>query len=103
MAWGLDTGSFLNAFTGFTSRRGVPEIMNSDNDTSFVRAVNELKEVAGQLDKDKIQIMTAQKGVKWAFNPPEAPHFSGAHEVIVKAAKKAIYSVLSNSDVTDED
>ena len=65
MAWGLDTGSFLNAFTGFTSRRGVPEIMNSDNDTSFVRAVNELKEVAGQLDKDKIQIMTAQKGVKW--------------------------------------
>ena len=34
--------------------------------------------------------MTAQKGMKWTYNPSGAPHFGGAHEVMVKASKKAI-------------
>ena len=38
--------------------------MISDNGTNFVGAVNELKELVGELDKDKIQGATAQKGVK---------------------------------------
>ena len=41
IAWGLDTNSFLNVFTRFTSRRGVPKEMTSDNGTNFVGAVNE--------------------------------------------------------------
>ena len=73
--------------------------MISDNGTNFVGAVNELKELVRQLDKDKIQRTTAQKQVKWNINPPGAPHFGGAHEVMVKAA----CAVLSNSDVTDEE
>ena len=31
------------------------------------------------------------------------PHFGGAHEVLVKAAKKAIYAVVGHRDVTDEE
>ena len=71
VASGLDTDSFLNAFRRFTSRRGMPKEMISDNGTNFVGAVNELKDLMGQLDKDKIQGTTAQKGVKWTFNPPQ--------------------------------
>ena len=89
VAWGLDTDSFLNAFTRFTSRRGVPKGMTSDNGTNFVGAVNELKQLVDQLDQDKIQRTTA--------------HFGGAREVMVKATKKAMYAVLRNSDVTDEE
>ena len=103
VAWGLDTDSFLNALTRFTSRRGVPKEMVSDNGTNFVGAVNELNELVGQLDKDKIQRTTAQKGIKWKFNPPGGPNFGGAHEIMVEVAKKAIYAVLSSSDVTDEE
>ena len=66
--------------------------MTSDNGTNFVGAVNKLKQLVDQLDLDKIQI-------QWNFSPPGAPHFGGAHEVMVKA----IYAVLSNSDVTDEE
>ena len=51
---GLDTDSFLNAFTRFNSRRGVPKDMIRENGTNFVGAVNELKELVGQLVKDKI-------------------------------------------------
>ena len=55
MSFGLDTDSFLNAFTRFTSSRGVPEEMTSDCGTNFVGAVNELKELVSELDKDRIQ------------------------------------------------
>ena len=34
---------------------------------------------------------------------PDAPHFGGMHEVMVKAPKKPIYAVLSNSEVTDQE
>ena len=49
------------------------------------------------------KIRFRERLLKWTFNPPGAPHFGGAHEVMVKAAKKAIYEVLSSSDVTVEE
>ena len=55
------------------------------------------------MDKDKIQRTTTQKGMKCTFNPPGAPQFGGAHEVMVKAAKKPMYAVVSRIDVTDEE
>ena len=53
--FGLDTDSFLNAFTGKTSRRGVPRQMISDYGMNFVGAVSELKELVSKLDQNKIQ------------------------------------------------
>lgn len=58
MSFGLDTDSFLNAFTCFTSRGGVPEEMISDCGTNFVGAVNELKELVSKLAQGKIQQST---------------------------------------------
>ena len=39
---------------------------------------------------------------KW-HHPPFAPHFSGVHEVMIKAAKKAIYAILGCAGITDEE
>lgn len=102
VAYGLDTDSFLNAFFRMVSRRGLPKDVLSDNGTNFVGANNELEKLAG-LDGEKIQEKTACYGIKWHFNPPLAPHFSGVHEVMIKAAKRAIYAILSSADVTDEE
>ena len=44
----------------FTSRRGVPKEVVSDNGTNFVGAVNEMKELAGQLDEEKIKQKTSR-------------------------------------------
>jgi hypothetical protein len=105
MAWALDTESFLNAFTRFTSRRGVPSEVTSDNGINFVGAINELRDLVGKLDPDHIQQKTNHlfNKVKWHFNPPAAPHFGGAHEAMIKSAKRAIYSVLGNSDIRDDE
>ena len=103
IAYGLDTDSFLNAFCRMASRRGLPEEMISDNGTNVVGANRELQELVEKLDKNKIASSTANRGVKWYFNPPLAPHFGGVHETMIKAAKKAIYGILGNADVTDEE
>ena len=97
----MDTDAFLNAFSRFTSRRGVPKEFVSDNGTNFVGAVNELKEVFNQLDQEKIKRRTSAQRLKWLFSPPAGPHFNGVHEILVKAAKKAIYAVLSNGVVAE--
>ena len=99
VAYGLDTNSFLDAFFRMASQRGLPR---TDNGTNFVGANNELEELAA-LGREKIQEKSASYGIQWHFNPPLAPHFSGVHEVMINAAKKAIYAILSNSDVTDEE
>ena len=103
MAYSVTTDSFLNAFYRMASRRNIPQDVLSDNGTNFVGGDNELRDLVLQLDQDKIQDSTANRGVRWHFNPPGAPHFSGVHEVMIKAAKKAIYSILADADITDEE
>ena len=103
IAFGLDTDSFLNAFYRMTSRRGLPEEMFSDNGTNFKGADRELKTLLSELDEPKINVSVANKGVKWHFNPPLAPHFGGAHESMIKSAKRAINAILGQADITDEE
>ena len=103
IAPGLDTDSFLNAFYRMASRRGLPEDMFSDIGTNFKRADRELKMQLSELDESKIKTAVANKGVKWHFNPPLAPHFGAAHESMVKSAKKATNAILGPADITDEE
>ena len=86
-----------------TSRRGLPEEMFSDNGTNFKGADRELKTLLSELDETKINVSVANKGVKWHFNPPLAPHFGGAHESMIKSAKRAINAILGQADITDEE
>ena len=93
MAFSLDTDSFLNAFYLMVNRRGLPQEIITDNGTNFVGAEKELRLLVQQLDLDRIMASTANKGVKWHFNPPHAPHFGGVFETMVKSAKKAIRAI----------
>eukprot|EP00117_Sycon_ciliatum_P011139 scpid10470/ scgid12743/ len=102
MAYGLDTESFLLAFTRFCKRRGVPAEVVSDNGTNFVGAERELREAVQALGSDEVAASMASQGVHWRFNPPLAPHFGGVFECVVKAAKRAMMATLSQANLTDE-
>ncbi|XP_070579291.1 uncharacterized protein [Ptychodera flava] len=103
VAYGLDTDSFLNAFYRMVNRRGLPKQVLSDNGSNFVASDKELRELVKQLDKDQLKGSTANQGIKWHFNPPLAAHFGGVHESMIKAAKRAIFAILKNADITDEE
>lgn len=96
LAYSLDTDSFINAFQRMVARRGMPSHVYSDNGRNFVGAQKEL------FDHRKVQDSSAHEGVMWHFNPPIGPHFGGVHEIMIKAAKKAIRAVLGDADITDE-
>ena len=101
MAYGLDVDSFLNALNRMMNRRGVPKEILSDNGTNFVAANKELRELVCR--DPKVRSDTANKGIKWVFNPPYAPHFGGIFEVMIKSAKRAIMEILKDVDVNDEE
>ena len=103
MAFGLDTDSFLKSFVQMATRPGYPQEIVSDRGTNFIKADQELQELLDALDRDKIKDQTANKGVKWFFNPLLAPHFGGVHKVMIKAGKKAIRAILGDADVNDKE
>ena len=104
MAFGLDTDSFLRAFTRMCNRRGVPEEMISDNGTNFVGANHKLLELTNKTcQNSRLKESLISQGIKWSFNPPSAPHFGGVFETMIKAAKRAIFAILGNADVNDEE
>ena len=84
MAWGLDTDTFLNALTRFTRHRGVPREVISERGTNFVGANRNLRARQPYLEKHGD---STHHG---------APHFGGAHEVMVKTAKRATHAVVRN-------
>ena len=90
MAYGLETDSFLRAFTRMSNRRGLPEEVLSDNGTNFVGANEELCKL---ISDSKLKESLVHKKVKWIFNPPSVPHFAGVYETIIKAAKRAILAI----------
>ena len=103
MATSLETDAFLNAFVRMTARKGWPTKMLSDNGTNFVGAEKEIRELVSQLDHDQLQHMTSSRGVTWHWNPPQGPHFGGVFESMIKSAKRAIYAVLKDADINDEE
>ena len=104
MAFGLDTDSFLRAFTRMCHRRGVPEEMISDNGTNFVGANQELLKLTNKTcQNSRLKESLISQGIKWSFNPPSAPHFGEVFETMIKAAKRAIFAILGNAYVNDEE
>ena len=103
MCYSLDTDSFINAFWRFTSRRGIPKNMCTDNGRNFISAEKELRPLLQALDFSRIKDKTSHKGINWKFNPPYEPHSGGIFEVMVKAAKRSMKAQIGSADIRDEE
>ena len=86
-----------------TSHRGLPQEVMSDNGSNFDGTNTKLKELISKLDKSKIEKSAANNGIKWHFSPALGPHIVGVHETMIKAAKRAVYDILSKADIIDEE
>ena len=62
MAFSLSSADFLNAFSWTVATRGRLEEVTSDNDTNFVGAERELRELVQSMDHEGIADDTANKG-----------------------------------------
>uniref|UniRef100_A0A5S6Q1B8 Integrase catalytic domain-containing protein n=1 Tax=Trichuris muris TaxID=70415 RepID=A0A5S6Q1B8_TRIMR len=102
MSYSLDTDSFLMAFRRFISRRGSPAVVYSDNGTNLVAAEKEVRTSLESWNQAKIAEALTQHRIQWVFSPPNAPHFGGVWERLVRSAKIALRKILNGRAVTDE-
>ena len=70
----LEADDFILVLRQFISRRGPPKEIWSDRGTYFVGANSELKEAIACWNEEKTEWHLQQRGIKWVFQPPAAPH-----------------------------
>ena len=97
--------SFLSVLRRFSSRRGTPAELWSDNATTFHGADVALRSMFKEARHDQQQIQTdlANQGIRWRFIPPAAPHFGGLWEAAVKSAKRHLKKVVGQCLLTYEE
>ena len=105
---GMDTVHVINAISRFVDVRGVPATLTSDNQTSFRKADKEITEWYRTVDWIAVQSATGlgfrpnSDAIDWHFNPPNASHFGGIFEIIVKALKRALKVIIGRCDLDEE-
>lgn len=100
----LSTEAFIACLKRFTSRRGLPSVIYSDNATNFVGANNQLKELSkffvNQFNPIREYLLSSS--IDWKFIPPRSPHWGGLWEAGIKSVKSHLYKVVGTSIYTFE-
>ena len=69
----LSTDTFILALCRFTSRRGHPKNIFSDNGNNFTGAQRELAKSLKSLDQDRIEVELTPQKINRNFSPPVSP------------------------------
>lgn len=100
LAVDCSTMQFLQVLRRFFAIRGQPTTILSDNDTQFVGAEKELRDMVKGFNKKEIANFAAEKGIHWQFTTPAAPHQNGCAEALVKSSKRAIKKAIGHQVFT---
>ena len=97
-----DTDSFVQALFRFIARRGLPQLIRSDNGSNFVGGNKKFQQMVSRWNHTRIRSQLAAMNVEWKFNPPRTPHMGGVWERLVKIAKRALVAVSKGQIMSDE-
>ncbi|XP_048483435.1 uncharacterized protein LOC125489902 [Plutella xylostella] len=97
IATSLTANDMILTLRRFAARRGMCSVLYSDNGGNFVRANSELK-----TEFEKLKDLAGEKGIKWKFIPPGAPHMGGTWERLVRTVKTALYATLKERQPREE-
>ena len=100
LAVDCSTMEFLQVLRRFFSIRGQPAMILSDNGTQFVGAERELRKMTEGLSTDELKEFCAEKGTRWKFVTPGAPHQNGCAESLVKSCKHALRKAIGEQVLT---
>ena len=88
---------FLQVLRRLFFYSGYPKVMLSDNRWQMVGAERELSLMIEGWDKTKLSEYCADRGMKWQFTTPLAPHQKGCCEVLVKSTKSTLKKALGKA------
>lgn len=70
--------------------------MISDNGSQLVGAERELREMIQGWEVSKLREFCAERGIKWNFTTPGAPHQNGCAEAFLKSCKYALKKAIGD-------
>ena len=101
LAEGYSTTDFLATLRRFTSIRGFPHTLHSDNGTQLVMANKMLKGVVKDWNMKEITNFGVSQGMRWHFNKAAAaPWYNGCCESLVRLVKQGLTRVIGDSVLT---
>ena len=89
----LETSEFIASLKRFIARRGRPEMIYSDNGSTFKATEKWLNKV--QQD-ERFHELLASLTIKWQFNLSRAPWWGGEFERLIGLFKAAFYKTIGN-------
>lgn len=81
----------------FTARRSLPQVIMSDNATTYTSAAEELTEL---LSSEEIRTVLGRKGIEWKFISKKAPWFGGYWERLIGLTQASIKKTLRRAHIT---
>ena len=90
----LTAASFLQAFRCFTSRRGLPSKLLTDNAKTFKSASVEIKQIVPSAE---VQQYLTNTQVEWEFIMEKAPWWGGFWERLVRSVKPCLKKSIGRS------
>ena len=89
--------TFLQAFQRFAARRSLPQLVISDNASTYTSAAKELSEL---FQSPTLKSALMHKGTTWRFIPKRAPWYGGFWERLVGMVKMSLKKTLGRAFVT---
>ena len=100
LATDLSAPTFLNALRHFSSRRGTPSLVVSDN----AKTVKSTAKLLTNIFSDKgIADYMENHRIRWMFNLPRCPWSGGIYERMVRSVKECLRKVLGNARLTHDE
>lgn len=96
----LSTDAFLQAFRRFSSRRGTPRTLISDNAKTFKSAAKELSTIKRS---NEVERYLSNKGVTWEFITEKAPWHGGFWERLIKSVKRCLKKSIGRASLSFEE
>lgn len=95
----LSTAEFVMAFENFVARRGMPQLLYTDNGTNFIGAAKEIKSQIDQMfaQNNSLTRMLAKNNIEFKTIPARAPHMGGLWERAVGSVKYHLRRVLKET------
>jgi hypothetical protein len=100
VAHDASTNAFLLVLKRFTSIRGQPETIISDNGSNLVGADREIRDTIEGWDQKALEDYSERNRIKWKFVTPRAAHMNGVTEALVKSIKRSLKKVIGKQKMT---
>ena len=101
----MTTEDFLQAFGRMANRKGMAEVIHSDNQTTFHKAAEVFKAstqsvTLAKIDPSVVEDKLADQGVKWLFITERASHRGGQWERVCRQLKEPLRKVFGRAFLT---